>query len=100
MAKHGYIPLAKVGKGKTLCASSSQDQYFVVTTGGKSRALSLQEAVQLYLRAAESESNLVWRRKLKRSARSTETIAAEEEHAEYWADKLRRSLGIKDEEKE
>lgn len=59
MAKHGFTPLAKVGKGKTLCASAAQDQYYVVHTNGKSHQISLQEAVRLYQEAADEEGNLV-----------------------------------------
>lgn len=94
MGKQGFMPLAKVGKGKTLCASAAQDQYFVVQTNGRSEQVSLAEAVKLYIRASKNESNLVWKRKFKRSPKSMETIASEEENAEQWADKLRRSLGM------
>jgi hypothetical protein len=97
MSKHGFIPLAKVGKGETLCASAAQDQYHVVQTSGKSRKVSLQEAVQLYLKAASDEDKLVWKRKFKRSPKDMETIAAEEESSEMWVKKLRRTLGISEE---
>jgi hypothetical protein len=94
MAKHGYTPLAKVDKGKTLCASSAQDRYFVVSDDGKSRAIDVQEAVQLYLRAAEQESNLVWKREPERATGSEKTRAAEEDPVDQWAKNLRRALGI------
>jgi len=94
MGKQGFMPLAKVGKGKTLCASAAQDQYFIVQTNGRSKQVSVEKAVQLYLKASENEKNLVWKRKFKRSPKSMETIAAEEENSEQWADKLRKSLGM------
>jgi hypothetical protein len=95
MSKPGYVPLAKVGKGKTLCSSASQDQYFLVTTNGQSEKLSLQAAVLLYQKAAKTESNLIWKRKFKRRPKATtEAIAAEEDNAQYWSDKLRASLGL------
>lgn len=94
MGKQGFMPLAKVGKGKTLCATAAQDQYFIVQTNGRSTQVPVEKAVQLYIKASEKEANLVWKRKFKRSPKSMETIASEEENAEQWADKLRKSLGM------
>ncbi len=61
-----FTPLAKAGKGITLCASNAQDEYFLVRTNGSADKIPLQKACLLY-QQAQLKGELLWGKHIKKA---------------------------------